>query len=92
MSSGCRVTRTGRHGQRHDLNTVLSNYNQTGMDWAHGDFNGDGTVDGSDLNTVLSNYNQHAESRRRARAVDSVVDGCGSRGPAGLRLAKTSRR
>jgi hypothetical protein len=28
------------------------------MDWMHGDFNGDGTVNGSDLNTVLSNYNQ----------------------------------
>ena len=41
-----------------DLNTVLSNYNQTGMDWAHRDFNGDGTVNGDDLNTVLSNYNQ----------------------------------
>jgi hypothetical protein len=41
-----------------DLNTVLSSYNGTGMDWAHGDFNGDGTVNGSDLNTVLSNYNQ----------------------------------
>jgi hypothetical protein len=38
---------------------MLSNYNQTGMDWAHGDFNGDGTVNGSDLNTILSNYNQH---------------------------------
>jgi hypothetical protein len=39
-----------------DLNIVLSNYNQTGMDWAHGDFNGDTTVNGADLNTVLSNY------------------------------------
>ena len=42
-----------------DLNIMLSNYNQTGMDWAQGDFNGDGTVNGSDLNTILSNYNQH---------------------------------
>jgi hypothetical protein len=41
-----------------DLNTVLSNYNQTGMDWFHGDFSDDGTVDGTDLNIVLSNYNQ----------------------------------
>jgi hypothetical protein len=41
-----------------DLNTVLSNYNLTGMDWAHGDFDDNGTVNGSDLNTVLSNYNQ----------------------------------
>jgi T5SS/PEP-CTERM-associated repeat protein/autotransporter-associated beta strand protein len=41
-----------------DLNTVLSDYNQTGMDWWHGDFDGNGTVNGTDLNTVLSNYNQ----------------------------------
>jgi hypothetical protein len=37
---------------------VLSNYNRSGMDWAHGDFNGDGTVNGVDLNIVLSHYNQ----------------------------------
>ena len=43
-----------------DLNTVLSNYNKTGMTWLQGDFNGDGKVDGSDLNVVLSNYNQGA--------------------------------
>ena len=42
-----------------DLNTVLSNFNQTGMTWSQGDFNYDGTVNGSDLNTVLSNFNQH---------------------------------
>ena len=41
-----------------DLNIVLSNFNQTDMDWAQGDFNGDGTVNGADLNTVLSNFNQ----------------------------------
>jgi uncharacterized delta-60 repeat protein len=41
-----------------DLNTVLSNYNQTGMNWSQGDFNGDGAVNGADLNIVLSNYNQ----------------------------------
>ena len=41
-----------------DLNIVLSNYNQTGMNWVTGDFNGDGTVNGADLNIVLSNYNQ----------------------------------
>ena len=52
-----------------DLNTVLSNYNQTGMDWVHGDFSGDGTVNGGDLNTVLSNYNQLCVGHgRRARA------------------------
>ena len=42
-----------------DLNTVLSNYNQTGMYWSQGDFDYDGTVNGADLNMVLSNYNQH---------------------------------
>ncbi len=42
-----------------DLNTVLSNYNKTGMGWADGDFDDNGTVNGADLNTVLSNYNQH---------------------------------
>jgi probable HAF family extracellular repeat protein len=41
-----------------DLNTVLSNYNGTAMNWSQGDFNYDGTVNGADLNTVLSNYNQ----------------------------------
>ena len=41
-----------------DLNTVLSNYNKTGMGWNNGDFNGDGVVNGADLNVVLSNYNQ----------------------------------
>ena len=43
-----------------DLNTVLSNYNQSGMAWSQGDFNYDGVVNGADLNTVLSNYNQVA--------------------------------
>ena len=42
-----------------DLNTVLSNFNKTGMTWAQGDFDYDGTVNGADLNTVLSNFNQH---------------------------------
>ena len=41
-----------------DLDTVLSNFNQTGMTWAQGDFDGNGTVNGADLNTVLSNFNQ----------------------------------
>ena len=45
-----------------DLNTVLANYNQTGMYWAQGDFNYDGTVNGGDLNTVLANYNQHVRA------------------------------
>ena len=42
-----------------DLNTVLSDFNTTGMSWAQGDFDGNGTVNGADLNTVLSNFNQH---------------------------------
>ena len=42
-----------------DLNTVLSNYNKTGMGWYQGDFDYNGTVNGADLNVVLSNYNQH---------------------------------
>ncbi len=42
-----------------DLNTVLSNYNKTGMGWYQGDFDYNGTVNGADLNIVLSNYNQH---------------------------------
>ena len=41
-----------------DLNTVLSNYNQSGMGWPQGDFDDNGTVNGADLNIVLSNYNQ----------------------------------
>ena len=42
-----------------DLNTVLANYNRTGMQWDQGDFDGNGTVNGGDLNIVLANYNQH---------------------------------
>jgi hypothetical protein len=47
-----------------DLNTVLSNYNQTFTvdPWSMGDFDGNGTVDGADLNVVLSNYNQHSNA------------------------------
>ena len=45
-----------------DLNTVLTNYNQTvpsgRTGWMDGDFDGNGMVNGADLNTVLSNYNQ----------------------------------
>jgi hypothetical protein len=41
-----------------DLGVVLSNYNQTGMNWAHGDFDGDGMVNGPDLNVLLSHYNE----------------------------------
>jgi autotransporter-associated beta strand protein len=42
-----------------DLDTVLSNFNKTGMGWSQGDFDYNGTVNGADLNTVLSNFNQH---------------------------------
>ena len=39
-----------------DLNTVLEYYNQTGVTWADGDFNLDGTVNGADLSIVLANF------------------------------------
>ena len=42
-----------------DLNTVLSNFNQTNSTWSQGDFDYNGTVNGADLNIVLSNFNQH---------------------------------
>ena len=40
-----------------DLTIVLSNYGQTGMRWAQGEFTGDGTVDINDLTIVLAHYN-----------------------------------
>lgn len=40
-----------------DLNTVLSQYGQSGV-WSSGDFNGDGFVSFTDLNDLLSNYGQ----------------------------------
>ena len=43
-----------------DLSKVLTNYDKTGMQWADGDFNGDGTVDISDLSNVLTNYDKTA--------------------------------
>jgi hypothetical protein len=39
-----------------DLSTVLEHFNQTGMSWTDGDFNGDTTVNGADLNILLSNF------------------------------------
>jgi uncharacterized protein (TIGR03790 family) len=39
-----------------DFNTILSNYNKSGMDWTQGDMNGDGVVNGADLNIVLANF------------------------------------
>ena len=42
-----------------DLNTVLSDFNKTGMSWTQGDFDDNGTVNGADLNNVLSNFDQH---------------------------------
>jgi hypothetical protein len=39
-----------------DLTIVLAHYNQTGQDWANGEFTGDGTVDINDLTIVLANY------------------------------------
>ena len=36
------------------------------MDWVHGDFYGNGTVNGADLNAALSNFNQHFASATTA--------------------------
>jgi hypothetical protein len=42
-----------------DLNTLLSNYNQSGVD-LDGDIDSNGIVNSKDLNALLSNYNQTA--------------------------------
>jgi hypothetical protein len=41
-----------------DFNALATNYGQSGMDWAHGDFNysADGTVDSSDFDLLAANY------------------------------------
>jgi uncharacterized protein (TIGR03790 family) len=49
-----------------DINTVLSFYDQVGMDWMQGDFNGNDTVDGADLNIVLAHFGQTAASAAAA--------------------------
>ena len=56
-----------------DLNTVLSNYNQTGAGWNGGDFDYDGTVNGADLNIVLSNYNQHLSVAAAVPEPDTIA-------------------
>jgi hypothetical protein len=43
-----------------DLSKVLTNYDKSSMQWADGDFNGDGTVNISDLSVVLTNYDKTA--------------------------------
>ena len=76
-----------------DLNTVLSNYNKTGMYWSQGDFNYDGTVNGADLNMVLSNYNQSVSVGAAVPEPSNSV--AGSRRPGGalgLRLAEAKLR
>ncbi len=45
-----------------DLTIVLSNFGQTGMAWAQGEFTGSGTVDVNDLTIVLANFGQTAAS------------------------------
>ena len=61
---------------------MLSYYNaSTDVTWAMGDFNGDGSVNGTDLNTVLSSYNKsHGRSslhgggsRNRQRCLLTLV-------------------
>ena len=72
-----------------DLNTVLSNYNKTGMYWSQGDFNYDGTVNGADLNMVLSNYNQHVSVGAAVPEPSTLLlAAAGLAGSAGLRLAE----
>ena len=72
-----------------DLNTVLSNYNKTGMYWAQGDFNYDGTVNGARPQLGAVELQPVRERRRRrAGAVDSVAGGRGPGGAIGLRLAE----
>lgn len=39
-----------------DLNILLTNFGQSGMDWSSGDFNGDLTVNDSDLNLLLTSF------------------------------------
>ena len=45
-----------------DLTIVLSNYNQSGVNWNEGDFTGTGKVDINDLTIVLAHYNQSVSS------------------------------
>ncbi len=41
-----------------DLNTVLTNYGKSGMNWSQGDFSYDGVVGLADLNKLLTYYGQ----------------------------------
>ena len=47
---------------------MLANYNQVGLTWTQGDFNGDGAVDINDLTVVLANYNTSVGSADVIRA------------------------
>jgi hypothetical protein len=51
---------------------VLAQYNQTGMNWGTGDFNGDGQVDINDLTIVLTNYN----TTYSAAGIQAVPEPC----------------
>ena len=44
---------------------MLANYNQTGLTWSQGDFNGDGTVDINDLTIVLAQLQRQRRIVRR---------------------------
>ena len=44
-----------------DLNTIITNWGQSGMDWEDGDLTGDGLVGGADYNNVLSNWGSPGE-------------------------------
>ena len=64
-----------------DLSILLANFDKTGMTWAQGDFNGDGTVNIADLSMLLANFDKTAgwpppasrRCRSRARLLLSAV-------------------
>ena len=55
-----------------DLTLLLNNYNKTGMVWADGDFNYDGSVNVADLTALLNRYNMSVEENGAAGAGLSV--------------------
>ncbi len=57
-----------------DLNLLLGNYNQSGVDLA-GDMDGDGDVDFGDLNAFLALYNQNCGGNLRDARVNAAQGG-----------------
>jgi len=66
-----------------DLNTLGTNYNQSGKNWLTADYTGDGLVNLSDLNVLGSNYNQSGGSLSNLTAV-GVLDTPGAGSGSGL--------